>query len=136
MQRTTGCAANTGARTPTAEATTAGTSRVAGPGRSPSRPNHHRKKVAAEAWISSAVAARLPEAPGKVRGTNVMTMPAAIATTKKTTIGPQRAGVRRVTTTPTGRPGRLARPDRPGIAARPTSGARPPAAKGTPTATP
>jgi hypothetical protein len=57
--------------------------------------------VTTEAWTKRAEAARLPETPGTARGTNVTTMPEAIATTKKTASGLGRVGVRKAASTPT-----------------------------------
>jgi hypothetical protein len=85
--------------------------------------------VAAEAWTRRATAARLPETPVIARGTNVTTMPAAIATTKKTASGPRRAGVRKAASTPTGRPDDDAFPGRPRIIGKPASAAKPPVTK-------
>ena len=82
-----------------------------------------------EAWTKRAEAARLPETPGTARGTNVTTMPEAIATTKKTASGLGRVGVRKAASTPTDLSAGGAFSGRPRTMGTPIRAAKPPATK-------
>ena len=122
-----GRSTRTRAPTPAAVVTTPGTSRAAGPWRSPYRPAHQRHRVEATAWTNRPSAARLARPPATARGRKVTTTPAAVAAAAKVAAGRRRAGVRSPVRIPTGGSSAGSRPGSPGTTTSPASAATAPA---------